>query len=106
MVAFRYNHMLQHYGSDKVKLLATETDSFIYHITNKDYSKDVQTHSQLHDLSNYDPDKSNSWLFDATNKAKCEIPDDMILEMATTVRAYAGSVYVRNRAVNISDWRK
>ena len=85
MADFHYNHILNQYDHTQVKLIATDTDSFIYHIQTEDYYKDMEKHKHLYDLSNYDPDELNGWLFDKENekvlgKMKDETPNDIICE--------------------------
>ena len=52
------------YG-DKVHLLATDTDSFIYGIETEDIYKDMIDHKEYYDLSEYSPSHP---IYDVTNK--------------------------------------
>jgi hypothetical protein len=55
MVKFHYDKIKQTYG-DKVKLLMTDTDSFIYHITTPDLYADIALDLESYDTSQYPVD--------------------------------------------------
>jgi hypothetical protein len=65
MYNFHYNHILPTYGRDNVKLLATDTDSLMYHITTNDVYDDFANHSTHYDTSEY---PKNHRCFSLTNK--------------------------------------
>ena len=54
MYEFLYDYIKPKYG-DKVKLCYTDTDSFIIHVKNEDFYKDISDDvSEWFDTSNYD----------------------------------------------------
>ena len=64
MYDFYYNHLKKTYG-ENVRLLYTDTDSVIIHVTTEDIYADMMKHADLYDTSNYSPDHQ---LFSDTNK--------------------------------------
>ena len=64
MYDFYYNHLKKTYG-ENVRLLYTDTDSLIIHVTTEDIYADMMKHADLYDTSNYSPDHQ---LFSDTNK--------------------------------------
>jgi hypothetical protein len=65
MYDFHYNYMIKNYGYEKVKLLMTDTDSFVYRVETDDIYEDMKSNKQLFDLSDYN---KTHFLYDATNK--------------------------------------
>lgn len=65
MYRFHYGHMLPKYGPERLSLLMTDTDSFIYQVETENIYTDMLTDLDLYDTSNYDP---SSPLYSATNK--------------------------------------
>ena len=65
MYDFHYNHMMEKYGPERAKLLFTDTDSLIYHITAEDLYQDMKEDQHLYDTSNYPKDH---FLFSEVNK--------------------------------------
>ena len=63
MYKFHYDHMKPKYG-DNIQLLATDTDSLIYHIKTKDLYDDMKQDKHLYDFGSY---PANHPLFDTTN---------------------------------------
>lgn len=53
MYDYHYNHILQKYHYNDVKLLFTDTDSLCYLIKTKDIYKDMLDHKELYDMSNH-----------------------------------------------------
>ena len=64
MYDFHYNVMKPKYG-DKIELLMTDTDSFVYKIETDDFYKDMYEDKEYYDMSEYD---NNYQYFDETNK--------------------------------------
>ena len=58
MYKFHYEHMLKKYGSSRLKLLFTDTDSLMYEIKTDNLYNDMQTDLTLYDTSNYPKDHS------------------------------------------------
>jgi len=52
MYSYYYDHLKKTYN-DKVKLLATDTDSLIVHVETPDVYSDMQKNNHLYDFSNY-----------------------------------------------------
>jgi hypothetical protein len=74
MYDFHYNVMKPKYG-DKIELLMTDTDSFVYKIETEDFYKDMYDDKQYYDLSEYEQyDKDGNdysphyQYYDETNK--------------------------------------
>ena len=59
--------MIRKYGAEKVKLLFTDTDSFMYQIQTEDVYKDMQEDQDLFDTSEY---PSEHFLFIEAKKKK------------------------------------
>ena len=55
MYDYFYNHLKARYG-DKLTLLATDTDSFMYYVETDDVYKDMFQNLHLYDTSNYPTD--------------------------------------------------
>ena len=55
MYGFHYDFVLPRYKNGEAKLLLTDTDSLIYHITTPDLYDDLAKHPQHFDFSNYPP---------------------------------------------------
>lgn len=55
MYDFHYNYMKPEYG-ERVKLLYTDTDSFIYHVETEDFYADMVLDCALYDTSDYPAD--------------------------------------------------
>ena len=55
MFQFHYDYVLPKYGI-RAKLLMTDTDSLIYHVTTDDVYKDIASDISLFDTSDYPPD--------------------------------------------------
>ena len=53
MADFHYNVMLKRYGVDSARLLFSDTDSSVYHITTDDLNKDLGEMRQHFDFSDY-----------------------------------------------------
>ena len=64
MYDFHYNVMKPKYG-DKIELLMTDTDSFVYKIETDDFYKDMYEDKEYYDMSEYDNDYQ---YYDETNK--------------------------------------
>ena len=64
MYDFHYNVMKPKYG-DKIQLLMTDTDSFVYKIETEDFYKDMYDDKGNYDMSEYDKDYQ---YYDETNK--------------------------------------
>ena len=64
MYDFHYNVMKPKYG-DKIELLMTDTDSFVYKIETDDFYKDMYEDKEYYDMSEYDKDYQ---YYDETNK--------------------------------------
>ena len=64
MYDFYYNHLKKLY-THNIRLLYTDTDSVIIHVTTEDIYADMMKHADLYDTSNYSPDHQ---LFSDTNK--------------------------------------
>lgn len=64
MYDFHYNVMKPKYG-DKIQLLMTDTDSFVYKIETEDFYKDMYDDKDNYDMSEYDKDYQ---YYDETNK--------------------------------------
>jgi hypothetical protein len=64
MYHFYYNILMKKYGHQNLKLLYTDTDSFILSIKTEDLYKDLQSMSQYFDFSNYPEDH---FLYDICN---------------------------------------
>ena len=64
MYNFYYNTLKKNYG-DNIRLLYTDTDSVIIHVTTEDIYADMMKHPDLYDTSNYSPDHQR---FSDTNK--------------------------------------
>ena len=56
MYDFHYNHMMKKYGSEKAKLLFTDTDSLTHHVNTNDLYQDMRQDLHLYDTSNYPQD--------------------------------------------------
>ena len=52
MYDFYYNHLKTQYGA-RCQLLYTDTDSLLMEIQNSDVYKDIATHAELYDTSDY-----------------------------------------------------
>lgn len=99
MFDHHYNVMLPHYGVDNVKLVLTDTDSFVYHITTPDVYKEMKSLIHHYDTSNYPKDHE---LYSTTHKKqigffKDELCDDSfscmseIVSLRSKVYAYSTS---------------
>ncbi|VDI38859.1 Hypothetical predicted protein [Mytilus galloprovincialis] len=66
MYNHHYHYVIPKYGKD-VKLMMTDTDSFLYHVKTKDVYADMEKDKHLFDFSNYSRDH---FLFDNTNAKK------------------------------------
>lgn len=66
MYNFHYNYSVKKYGN-KIKLLMTDTDSFMYHIETEDVYKDMKKDLHLFDTSDYAEDHP---CFSTVNKKK------------------------------------
>ena len=64
MYDFYYNHLKKEYG-DKVRLLYTDTDSVVIHVTTEDMYEDMRKNMQLYGTSNFLEDHP---LYSTTNK--------------------------------------
>jgi len=64
MYDFHYNVMKPKYG-DKIKLMMTDTDSFVYQIETEDFYKDMYDNKEHYDMSEYD---EGYQYYDETNK--------------------------------------
>ena len=64
MYDFHYNVMKPKYG-DKIELLMTDTDSFVYKIETDDFYKDMYEDKEYYDMSEYDKDYQ---YYDESNK--------------------------------------
>ena len=67
MYSFWYDYMKPKYG-DRVKLLATDTDSILCEVTTPDLYKDMELDRNLFDRSEYKKEGLLWWMFDDTNK--------------------------------------
>lgn len=68
MYKFWYEYLKPKYGSN-IKLLATDTDSLIYHVKTEDLYKDMKKDSHMFDMSEYNPlEEKLGWMYDKTNK--------------------------------------
>ena len=74
MYESHYNIFKKHYG-ENIKLLMTDTDSFIYEIKTEDVYSDMYDMKEFYDLSNYSKDftikggvNAGKKLFDKTNQ--------------------------------------
>jgi hypothetical protein len=56
MFQFHYEKMDAMYGTDRLKLLMTDTDSLVYHIQTEDVYADMCAHLDDYDTSGYPPD--------------------------------------------------
>ena len=71
MYQYFYNELKVRYG-DKLTLMATATDSFIYHVETDDLYKDMLQNIHLYDTSNYPTDnplycldrKKTNWFYE------------------------------------------
>ena len=64
MADFHYNFKLQQVKRENLKLMLTDTDSFLYNIKNQDIYKIMENNKDKFDLSNYPKDH---FLYDTTN---------------------------------------
>ena len=56
MYDFHKNHMMKKYGSEKAKLLFTDTDSLTYQVMTENLYEDMKQDQDLYDTSNYSQD--------------------------------------------------
>lgn len=58
MLDFHYDFMMEKYGKEKAKLLYSDTDSLVYHVTTPNFLKDISSEENRHefDLSNMPKD--------------------------------------------------
>ena len=66
MYTFFYDHLKTLYG-DKIRMLYTDTDSLIVHVTTDNIYTDMKQHARLYDTSNYPTDHP---LYSTVNKKK------------------------------------
>eukprot|EP00877_Chromochloris_zofingiensis_P005032 jgi/Chrzof1/1452/Cz10g08140.t1 len=68
MLQFHYDVMLPRYGRDNVRLIYTDTDSFVYHIKTEDVYADMWAMKEHYDMAGYSEDHPIVWLYhDKTN---------------------------------------
>ena len=67
MQDYWYNHLIPTYGHEKLKLLYTDTDSFIIEFKTDDIFKDFKNNKEQYDFSEYPKDHE---CYDASNKKK------------------------------------
>jgi hypothetical protein len=82
MLSFWYNELKPRFG-DKIKLVLSDTDSFIFEVLTDDVYRDLYNMRHLHDLSEY---SVNSPYFDSSNVKvpgmfKDEKPGEVISEI-------------------------
>lgn len=65
MYEFHYDVMLARYGAERLKLILTDTDSFLYEIRTEDISNDFKEMAEHFDFSDYPPEHD---LFCSKNK--------------------------------------
>jgi hypothetical protein len=65
MYEFHYEYMLPKYGPDRLKILMTDTDSFIYAILTEDVYQDMAADADRFDFGDY---PTNHHLYSAVNK--------------------------------------
>jgi hypothetical protein len=65
MYEFHYEYMLPKYGAERIKVLMTDTDSFIYEVETEDHYKDMGEDADRFDFSNYPKDHA---LYSEKNK--------------------------------------
>ena len=56
MYQFHYQQILVKYGADNARLLFTDTDSLMYHVTTPDVYADMLTDQDKYDTSDYPPE--------------------------------------------------
>lgn len=67
MYRFHYEKMMTMYGPERLRMLMTDTDSFVYQIETQDIYADMQKHLDWYDSSNYPPSHP---LFSSANKKR------------------------------------
>lgn len=72
MYDYYYNHLKLKYN-EKITLMATDTDSFMYYVETQDVYRDMLQHLHLYDTSNY---PSDSPLFSNDRKKKVGVMKD------------------------------
>jgi hypothetical protein len=93
MYWFHYDVMKPKYG-DKLKLLATDTDSLKYHVETHDLYKDMKAMGEHFDFSDYPKDHP---CYDATNKKVIgKFKDEMKSKPITMICALRAKVYVQD----------
>lgn len=85
MFKFHYEKMLPKYGHQRLKMLMTDTDSYVYQIDTNDVYADMLADIDWYDTSDYDP---SSALYSAVNKKKLgKMKDEMPGEY---IRSFVG----------------
>lgn len=84
MYSFHYKHMLPRYGK-RVKMLLTDTDSFIYGIETDDLYQDLREDADHYDFSDYPQDHPN--FSTANKKVLGKMKDEM---MGRPISAFVG----------------
>ena len=84
MYDFWYNHLKVKYG-DKIKLIYTDTDSFVIEVETDDIYKDIHEDGHLYDFSDYPKDHPN---YNVVNKKIYDIfKDDLNGKIVTEFTA-------------------
>ena len=65
MQNYWYNELIPKYGYENLKLIYSDTDSFIIKINTEDLYKDIYETKNLYDLSDY---PKEHFLYDTSNK--------------------------------------
>ena len=100
MYEFWYNHLEVKYGN-KIKLIYTDTDSFVIEVETEDIYKDMLEGSHLYDFSDYPKDHPN---FSLTNKKVYGIfKDDLNGKIITEFTADKPKMYSYEYIDNYQD---
>ena len=102
MYKFWYDYLKVKYG-DKVKLLYTDTDSFVLEIFTDDVYEDMQNDNQLFDFSEYPKDHK---CYDVKNKKKygifkCELKGKIMTEFCCLKAEIHSFEYIKNLYLKI-----
>lgn len=75
MYKFHYDKMMNLYGPERLRMLMTDTDSFVYQIKTENVYEDMRQHLDWFDTSNY---PSHNRLFSTENKKRLgKMKDEM-----------------------------
>ena len=103
MYEFWYDHLKVKYG-DKIKLIHTDTDSFVIEVKTDDIYKDMYEDRHLYDFSDYPKDHPN---YDVVNKKVYDIfSDDLNGKIVTEFTADKPKMYSYEYIDNYLDMLK